>query len=174
MSALGEVTATCCSASRPSAAVLSLLITAVGAVCNPRSNAASRARLVGRVALLQRLSGHRHRGWSLAPWCVPLRLDRSTKIDAIMEDDALEALKARVTGGDLDPGLLRQLADALDAQTTKEKRRRLLRTGGRVRAPRGVGREPAWSRTTMAAIQLMSSTTTAARAPSRRRRRPRC
>ena len=47
-----------------------------------------------------------------------------------MEDHALEALKARVTGGDLDPGLLRQLADALDAQTTKE-RRRLLRTGGR-------------------------------------------
>ena len=59
-----------------------------------------------------------------------------------MDDNAIEALKARVTGGDLDPGLLRRLADALDAQQTKEKRRRLLRTGGRVRAPRGVGREP--------------------------------
>jgi hypothetical protein len=80
--------------------------------------------------------------WSWAPWCVPLRLDSEARLHAIMEDAALEALKARVTGGDLDPGLLRQLADALDAQTTKEKRRRLLRTGGRVRAPRGVGREP--------------------------------
>ncbi len=94
-----------------------------------------------RVALLQRLSGHRHRV-SLAPWCVPLRLDSEARLHAQMEDAAVEALKARVTGGDLDPGLLRQLADALDAQTTKEKRRRLLRTGGRVRAPRGVGREP--------------------------------
>ena len=78
----------------------------------------------------------------MAPWCVPLRLDSEARLHAQMETDDLESLKARVLGGDLDPSLLRELADALDAQTTKEKRRRLLRTGGRVRAPRGVGREP--------------------------------
>merc|ERR1719421_2623059 len=74
--------------------------------------------------------------------CVPLVSNREARLHAQMDDDTLDTLKARVLGGDLDPGLLRQLADALDAQQTKEKRRRLLRTGGRVRAPRGVGREP--------------------------------
>ena len=78
----------------------------------------------------------------MAPWCAPLVANREARADAQMEDDTLDTLKARVLGGDLDPSLLRQLADALDAQQTKEKRRRLLRTGGRVRAPRGCGREP--------------------------------
>ena len=74
--------------------------------------------------------------------CVLPVSNREARLHAQMEDDTLDTLKARVLGGDLDPSLLRQLADALDAQQTKEKRRRLLRTGGRVRAPRGCGREP--------------------------------
>ena len=86
MSALGEVTATCCSASRPSAAVLSLLITAVGAVCNPRSNAASSARLVGvwhccRGSLVIDIEA------GLGTLVRAAKASRSTKIDA-MEDAA--------------------------------------------------------------------------------------
>jgi len=76
----------------------------------------------------------------LAPSLGPA--DSHASLQMAADDAILAALKARVLSGDLAPTTLRKLADAIEKDTQTAARRRLLRTGGRVRAPRNHGREP--------------------------------
>jgi len=52
-------------------------------------------------------------------------------------EQEIEALKARVLGGDLTPDTLRALANAQEAQSAEAAMKELLVVGRRVRVPRG-------------------------------------